>query len=91
MAGHTLNAELGRLIVRRHGDPKPYMKVAGIENAHAKSAVRRSGALHAFVHEPKLPIAVEKVFQPNACGLMASGTPEQGEERWASSQSAASS
>jgi hypothetical protein len=83
MARHTLNTELGRLLIRRHGDPKPNMKVAGVENPHAKSAVRRSRALHAFVHEPNLPIAVEKVFKPNPCDLMASVTPEQGEERLA--------
>jgi hypothetical protein len=80
IARYTLNAELGRLIARGYGDPKPNMKLARVENAHAKSAFRRSGALHAFIHEPKLPIAIEKVFKPNTCNLMRSGTTEQGEE-----------
>jgi hypothetical protein len=52
------------------------MKFARVENAHAKSAFHRSGALHAFVHQPKLPIAVEKVFEPNTGDLVASGATE---------------
>jgi hypothetical protein len=57
------------------------MKFARLENAHTKSAVHRSGGLYAFVHEPKPPIPGKKIYEPNTCGLMATGKTEQGKER----------
>ncbi len=61
------------------------MKFTGVENAHTESAIPQSRRLHAFVHEPELPVTGEKVFEPNTCDLMASGASQQGKERIAHS------
>ena len=82
---YTFNAELGRLVVRRRGDPEPNMKLASVENAHAESDILRSGRLHALVHEPEPPIADQKVFEPNTGDLVARAELKQGKERVARS------
>src|SRR5271166_3684498 len=77
---HALDAEFGCLLIRRHDDPKPHMEFAGVEKAHAKSALCRSGRLHAFIHEPEGSVSVELVLEPNSCDPVPPGAPEKRKE-----------
>ena len=56
------------------------MKFAGVEKAHAKSALCRGGRLHAFIHEPKDSVSVELVLEPNSRHPVPRGAPEKRKE-----------
>src|SRR5271166_3859534 len=77
---HALDAEFGCFLIRRYDDPKPDMEFAGVEKAHAKSALCRSGRLHAFIDKPKASVAVQQVLKPNPRNPVPRGAPKKRKE-----------
>ena len=59
-----LHAELRCLLVRRHYDSKPNMKMARVEQAHAEGLPCGNGLLHTLVHEPEASISIKEIFDP---------------------------
>src|ERR1700677_1897888 len=80
IVGHALDAELGWLVIRRYDDSKPNVELAGIEKAHAESAIRGRGRLHTFVHQPEAAVAIEGIVEPHTRDTVPRSATEQGEE-----------